>query len=363
MQSEEGDGNKSDRSSLSPWDPASDCESSEAAAAAASVALQQLSQDTGHGFQCSYTISTGSCGASSRMSGESTSTSTSASVASSSAVAPDGLAHPRASAVQQLRLRSDEVVATFHSQSEASRITGIPRKHISNCCLGRRETAGTFRWRTFIDVVTPSDTEAAIDTRPRFKQHVPVAAAAEAAAAAAAAAAAYDGGSEGGAFGGMAATRSLRAPMKKRSAGVNSGGGEDGGFRGKRAALDGTSLAAGAGVEPTTRLPYDLLCLAALGRASPDRPLLPPAAVAASLLRLMPSLCDGVADARRAADRYEQVVRATVAAAVARRSPDVVCLAVDTEGKDDVIGLTHAGAAKYAALQQLFAAGPLAPLL
>lgn len=35
----------------------------------------------------------------------------------------------------------------FGSQFEASRITGINNKDISNCCLGKRKTSGGFIWR------------------------------------------------------------------------------------------------------------------------------------------------------------------------------------------------------------------------
>jgi hypothetical protein len=238
---------------------------------------------------------------------------------------------------------SDDVVATFSSQSEASRVTGIPRKHISNCCLGRRESAGNFRWRTLVEPVAEV-------TASRLKYRLP------------AASSAYDGSSEGEVYGGAAAAaavpRSLRAQKKRPMIAAGDADSDhliDGGRCKRTAFLSPPPPSLAAGVEPTTRLPYDLLCLAALGRASHHQALHPPAAVAASLLCLVPSLRDGLGDARRAAEIYEQVVRATLSAAVVSRSPDVLCGGEE----EDAVGLTDAGKAKYAALQQLFSTAPL----
>lgn len=44
--------------------------------------------------------------------------------------------------------KQGEFVAEYFSQSEASRVTGINRSSISNCCLGQRPSAGGFIWKT-----------------------------------------------------------------------------------------------------------------------------------------------------------------------------------------------------------------------
>jgi hypothetical protein len=38
------------------------------------------------------------------------------------------------------------VIARFHSQQEAQRITGIAQSSISLCCRGKQKTAGNFTW-------------------------------------------------------------------------------------------------------------------------------------------------------------------------------------------------------------------------
>ena len=56
--------------------------------------------------------------------------------------------HPALSKqVQMFDKSSGELLATFPSQSEASRVTGIYRSHICSCCNGERKTAGGYVWR------------------------------------------------------------------------------------------------------------------------------------------------------------------------------------------------------------------------
>ena len=51
------------------------------------------------------------------------------------------------STIQQLDSLSGEVIATFESAAEASRVTGVDSSSISKVCRGRQKTAGGFKWR------------------------------------------------------------------------------------------------------------------------------------------------------------------------------------------------------------------------
>lgn len=49
--------------------------------------------------------------------------------------------------VIQINKETGDVVNIFKSQAEAYRITGINKSHISSVTLGRRKTAGGFKWK------------------------------------------------------------------------------------------------------------------------------------------------------------------------------------------------------------------------
>ena len=49
--------------------------------------------------------------------------------------------------VQMLYKSTGELLATFPSTREAERITGINKGHISQCCNGKRKSAGGYIWR------------------------------------------------------------------------------------------------------------------------------------------------------------------------------------------------------------------------
>lgn len=48
------------------------------------------------------------------------------------------------------QLLNGNVVATYKSQQEASRQTGISQRNISSCVLGRRKSAGGFQWERIV---------------------------------------------------------------------------------------------------------------------------------------------------------------------------------------------------------------------
>lgn len=45
-----------------------------------------------------------------------------------------------------------ELICVFKNMAEAERETGVSHSHISNCCKGKRKTAGGFTWRYYEDV-------------------------------------------------------------------------------------------------------------------------------------------------------------------------------------------------------------------
>ena len=58
------------------------------------------------------------------------------------------LNHPAFSKkVQMFDKSTGELLATFPSIHEAERVTGIAQSHISKCCLGKRKSAGGYKWR------------------------------------------------------------------------------------------------------------------------------------------------------------------------------------------------------------------------
>lgn len=56
-----------------------------------------------------------------------------------------GSKNPASRAV--LQIKCGETIACFGSMLEADRATGINFRNISNCCLGRRKTAGGYQWK------------------------------------------------------------------------------------------------------------------------------------------------------------------------------------------------------------------------
>lgn len=53
--------------------------------------------------------------------------------------------HPRAKIV--LQMKGDTIIAEYFSTREAHRKTNINQGHISECCRGKRNKAGNFKWR------------------------------------------------------------------------------------------------------------------------------------------------------------------------------------------------------------------------
>ena len=49
--------------------------------------------------------------------------------------------------VQMFDKSTGELLATFPSTMEAERVTGINQGNISKCCLGKRKSAGGYKWR------------------------------------------------------------------------------------------------------------------------------------------------------------------------------------------------------------------------
>lgn len=46
-----------------------------------------------------------------------------------------------------LQIKDCKIIATFYGASEASRITGINRGHICDCCRGERKSVGGYKWK------------------------------------------------------------------------------------------------------------------------------------------------------------------------------------------------------------------------
>ena len=49
--------------------------------------------------------------------------------------------------VQMFDKKTGELLATFPSTQEAQRVTMIHQSNISSCCIGRRKSAGGYKWR------------------------------------------------------------------------------------------------------------------------------------------------------------------------------------------------------------------------
>ena len=49
--------------------------------------------------------------------------------------------------VKMLDKQTGELLETFPSTCEAERVTGIANQNISSCCLGKKKSAGGYKWR------------------------------------------------------------------------------------------------------------------------------------------------------------------------------------------------------------------------
>lgn len=49
--------------------------------------------------------------------------------------------------VEQIDVKTNEVIKRFDSLGDASRMTGVDSSSITKCCRGKRATAGGFVWR------------------------------------------------------------------------------------------------------------------------------------------------------------------------------------------------------------------------
>lgn len=47
-----------------------------------------------------------------------------------------------------LQIKNGKILATFYGYEEASRITGVWGQNIRKCCLGERNSAGGYQWKT-----------------------------------------------------------------------------------------------------------------------------------------------------------------------------------------------------------------------
>ena len=59
----------------------------------------------------------------------------------------DNIIYSKARQVQMLNKQTGELLATFHSTSEAERVTGIYHSNISKCCLGKLKSTGGYVWK------------------------------------------------------------------------------------------------------------------------------------------------------------------------------------------------------------------------
>ena len=55
--------------------------------------------------------------------------------------------HNTYSTIQQLDIKTGEVIATFKSAAEASRVKGANQSKISRVCKGKRPRTGGYKWR------------------------------------------------------------------------------------------------------------------------------------------------------------------------------------------------------------------------
>ena len=59
----------------------------------------------------------------------------------------DNVIYSKARKVQMFDKKTGELLATFPSACEAGRVTGIQNSNISECCRGKRKSAGGYIWR------------------------------------------------------------------------------------------------------------------------------------------------------------------------------------------------------------------------
>lgn len=55
--------------------------------------------------------------------------------------------HSRSKAVQQIDIKSSEIIEVYESMTAASKKHNINCENISNCCNGKRRTAGGYKWK------------------------------------------------------------------------------------------------------------------------------------------------------------------------------------------------------------------------
>jgi hypothetical protein len=67
--------------------------------------------------------------------------------------------------VEQLDALTGEVLHIYPSGVSAGRAVGIGQKAISDCCHGRRQTSGGFKWR-FHQISPGDETQSFIGTSP-----------------------------------------------------------------------------------------------------------------------------------------------------------------------------------------------------
>ena len=70
--------------------------------------------------------------------------------------------------VEQVDLKTGDVLATFQSAAEAEKATGVPRKSISRCCRKKQNTTGGFNWR-FKNSTSSDDENAKADSEEKAK--------------------------------------------------------------------------------------------------------------------------------------------------------------------------------------------------
>jgi len=58
-----------------------------------------------------------------------------------------GCEHPRSRQVKQIDATSKNVIRTFESMTQASKVTQINPSSISACCLGKHKRAGGYMWK------------------------------------------------------------------------------------------------------------------------------------------------------------------------------------------------------------------------
>ena len=54
--------------------------------------------------------------------------------------------HPKARAIYQIDMETNDIIAWFGSSSDAEKATGANHSHIIACCRGKQKTTGGFKW-------------------------------------------------------------------------------------------------------------------------------------------------------------------------------------------------------------------------